>query len=537
MDFKKIFFPIRKWWWLVLASTLVAALLSFLYLYRQPKMYQTQTTLMLGAAITNPNPSYNDFILGQQLADAYADITNRQVIREATMKALNLDFLPPYRANVEPNSQLIEIVVNDTDPGRAQAVANELANQLVILSPTTTHSDELGRQEFINQRLNSLETQMQDTEDEIKQLQDELGTVISAQQINEIRGQITSLQSKLSDMQFNYGTLLSNTSEGAVNSFTIIEQAALPLSPIGPGLGLAVLLAAFAGFSLAVGEAYLLEYLNDTLKSSDDVSKMFSAPVIGHIFEIKNGQPGNHLVNPADMQQPMAEAFRVLRTNIELSNSSQSLKSILITSVDVGDGKTFVAANLAKFIAQRKKKVVLLDADLRRPTLHTYFDLDNEKGLIDVITNNASIREVLNIQEDRKLAVITAGEPSLNPSEFLSSNRMNQLMAKLRGVVDYIIIDSPPFIISDTMILAAKVDGIVMVVRPGHTRQPLAQVAKDQISQVGAHLIGVVLNRIPVRNAVYYAGKGHLYTHYMSDYGKAPKPEPEQDIWEVEKTQ
>lgn len=519
MEFKKYFFPVRKWWWLILASTLVAAVLSYIYVSRQPKMYQTHTTLMIGTTITNPNPNYYDFIMGQQLADAYADITNRQMIREATMKALNLSQLPEYIAKVEPSTQLIEITVNDTDPSRAQAVASELAKQLILLSPTSAQAEEQVRQEFIDERLGVLEDQIADTEDEIKQLQDELGSVISAQQINEARDQIFSLESKLRDLQNNYGTLLANSSQGAINSFTVVEPAAVPTSPIGPMVGLTVLLASLAGFGLAVGEAYLLEYLNNTLKSSDDVAGIFPAPVIGHIFEYKNGKTGSKLVDASDMHQPLSEAFRVLRTNIEISGTNRPLKTILVTSADVGDGKTFVAANLAMFMAQRKKKVVLVDADMRRPTVHEYYDLENNMGLTDFFSNDASIREVLRIGEDRKLAVITAGKPSPNPAEYLSSNKMNQLLTKLKSVVDYVIIDCPPFSISDAMILSAKVDGVLLVVRPGHTRQPLAKVTKEQIGQIGAHLIGVVLNRIPLSNAVYYTGEGYLASHYMSGYG------------------
>src|SRR4030067_3122006 len=378
MEFKRYLFPLRRWWWLILASTLVAAVLSYLYLYQQPKIYQTHTTLMIGAAITNPNPSYNDFVLGQQLADAYANLNNLQLIREATMNALNIDQLPEYKARVEPSTQLVVITVNDTDQNRAQAVANELAAQLILLSPTTEHTEDQVRQEFINERLSVLETQINDTEEEIKQLQEELGSIISAQQIEEVRSQISSLQSKLSDMQNTYATLLSNTNQGAINSFTVVEPAALPVKPIGPWLGLSVLLASLAGCALAVGEAYLLEYLNNTLKSSEDVVRLFSAPVIGHIFEYKDGKTGNHLVDLTDLQQPLSEAFRVLRTNIELSGSDRPLKTILVTSADASDGKTFVAANLAMFMAQRRKKVVLVDADMRRPPIHEYFNLDND---------------------------------------------------------------------------------------------------------------------------------------------------------------
>jgi capsular exopolysaccharide synthesis family protein len=519
MELKKYTFPLRKWWWLVLASTLVAATLSYLYILRQPKTYQTHTTLMIGTTINDPNPTNNEFVLGQQLAAAYANIANRQMVRDATMKALGINQLPPYNAHALPNTQLIEIAVSDTNPNRAQAVANELAAQLVLLSPTSAKPEEQGRQEFISQRLNVLEQQINDTEDEIKKLQEDLGSIISAQQIEETQNQITSLQSKLSTMQDNYGTLLSNTQQGAINTLTLIEPAALPTSPDGPNLGLTALLAAALGLILAVCEAYLLEFLDDTLKSGDDVERLFSTPIIGHIFEQKNGNTDHHLYDVANLSQPIAEAFRVLRTNIEMAEANRPLKTILVTSADIGDGKTSVATNLALFVAQRDKRVVLVDADLRKPRVHKYFNLANDQGLVDLLTRRASISDVLKVREDRKLAVLTAGSTPTDPTELLSSNKMDQLLSKLKETADFVIIDSPPFILADAMILSSKVDGVVLVVRPGHTRQPLAQVAMEQIKLVGARVIGVVLNRIPLYGADYYAGKRYLYTYYMSNNG------------------
>src|SRR3990172_675749 len=303
MELKKYIFPLRKWWWLLLASTLVAVVLSYLYILRQPKIYQTHTTLMIGTTISDPNPSSNEFALGQQLASAYANIANRQMVRNATMNALDMNELPEYTAWALPNTQLIEISVTDIDPKRAQAVANELATQLILMSPSNAQPEEQGRQEFINQRLNILEVQINETEDEIKKLQEDLGNMISAQQIDETQIQISSLQSKLSTMQDNYGTLLSNTQQGAINSLTLIEPAALPSSPIGPKIGLTALLAAALGLMLAVGEAYLLEYLDDTLKTADDVARLFSAPIIGHIFEQKNGKKQHHLYDTADLRR------------------------------------------------------------------------------------------------------------------------------------------------------------------------------------------------------------------------------------------
>ena len=520
MDLSKYFFPLRKWWRLVVASTLIAAIFSSLSVLLQPAVYQARTTLMIGTTINNPNPSGNELFLGQQLAGAYADLANREIVLNATKNALGMNQLPAYIARALPNTQLIEITVNDTVPARAQTVANELAAQLILLSPINAQSEDQERQDFVHQRLNNLEAQIKETETEIEKLQEELANTFSAQQINDKENQIASLQSKLNAMENNYGLLLSNTQQGAINTLTIIESAGLPSNPIGRMKGLSILLAAAVGFVLAACEAYLLEFLDDSLKSADDVERLFSDPIIGRIFEQGDGKKEeNRLYDANDLRHPIAEAFRALRTNIEISNADRPLKTILVTSADIGDGKTSVAANLALSIAQTEKEVVLLDVDLRRPSIHEFFELDNDRGLVDLISGRAALSDVLQLEKDSRVAVLTAGDRPPNPTELLSSKKMNHLMSQLEESADVVIIDGPPFIVADAMVMASKVDGVLLVVRPGHTRRSLALGASEQLKRAGARVVGVVLNRIPLRGADYYAGSSYLYTYYHSDYG------------------
>jgi polysaccharide biosynthesis transport protein len=519
MELNKYIFPLRKWWWLVAASTLIAAIFSSLSVLRQPTFYQARTTLMIGTTISDPNPSTNELFLGQQLAAAYADIANREILLNATKNALGMSRLPQYFARALPNTQFIEITVNDTDPQRAQIVANELATQLVYLNPISGQSGEQGRQEFIHERLNNLETQIRETEAEIDRLQEELANTFSAQQINDKQNQITSLQSKLNAIENNYGLLLSNTQQGAVNTLAIIESAEVPSNPIGPRKGLAILLAAAVGFILAACEAYLLEYLDNTLKSPDDVLSLFPVPIIGRIFEQADGMNENQLYDPETSNHPLSEQFRTLRTAIDFAETDQSLKTILVTSPDIGDGKTSVSVNLALSIAQKGKKVFLLDADLRKPKIHKLFNLANDQGLADQLSTRAAIDWRCGIKEVRNVSVLTSGTTPPDPAQLLSSERMNQILSEVKESADILIIDGPPFFVADAMILASKVDGVLLVVRPGHTRRSFAKASMEQIKLTGARVVGIVLNRIPLRNADYYGGESYHYTYYQSNFG------------------
>lgn len=281
---------------------------------------------------------------------------------------------------------------------------------------------------------------------------------------------------------------------------------------------LTILLAAVAGFVLAASSAYLLEYLDDTLKSPDSVMRLFSAPILGRIFEQADPINEDRLYDADNSHHPLTEPFRALRTELDLAEMGQPLKTILVTSPDSGDGKTSVAVNLAMSIVQRNKRVYLLDADLRKPKIHKLFNLPNDEGLADVVFARAVFDWRSGIKEVGQMAVLTAGNKPSDPAELLSSEKMELFLSELEEIADVVVIDGPPMFVPDAMILASKADGVLMVVRPGHTRISSAKASMEHIKLVGARVVGIVLNRIPLRGADYYAGKSYTYP-YGSNYG------------------
>lgn len=513
MELRRYLYPLRKWWWLLVTATLVAGLSSFLATLRQPPVYQTRTTLMIGRTIEDPNPTNNQFYLSQQLAITYADIANRDLVRNATMEALRLRSLPEYQAAALPNTQLIEIIVTDVNPQRAQAVANELANQLIAQSPSSSMLGDQNRQEFINEQLDTLELQIQDTTTEIARLQEELGNMTSARQITDAQNQITALQAKLTTLQANYANLLANSQSGAINTLTVIEPAAVPIRPVGPAKVVLVLMAAMLGFVISAGAAYLLDYLDDTLKSPEDIARTIQYPVIGYILETPEDEDQVYVTeNP---RSPVTEAFRSLRTNLEFAAVDAPLQSVLITSAEKGAGKTSLAGNLAAVIAQGDRRVILVDADLRKPSIHKLFRISNDFGLSDIFRGRVNPEDVLVKWKDTNLAILPSGPTPPNPTELLASKRMDQILSQLKGLADIVIVDAPPFILADTAVLSAKVDGVLLVVSPGQTREAAARAMMEQIRRAGARVLGVALNRIPERNADMYGG----YLSYGSYYG------------------
>jgi capsular exopolysaccharide synthesis family protein len=515
MDLGAYIKPLQRWWWLLLAAILVAVVSTFLTVRRQPSFYEARTTLMIGRAIDDPNPTQGEFSLAGQLAISYADVAKREPVREATKAALGLDRLPPYVARAAPGSQLIEIVVTDANPLRAQVVANELANQLILRSPTSEGSQDQIRRDFIFGQLDDLQTQILDAQDEIVELQEQLGVINSASELQDTRNQITALQQKLTTLQATYGTLLSNTQQGATNTLTIVESAGLPTRPIGSNKTIIIALAAGIGFSLAAGAAYLLDYMDNTFKTPEEVTELLGLPVIGFIGETnipegdKNGLYVSHYP-----RSPVAEAYRTLRSNLKFMSVDKPLRSILITSDSVGAGKTSVAANLSSVIAQGDKKVFLIDVDLRRPSVHELFNVQNEYGLANMFQDGLNVYEAVTVIEGEKFGVITSGQSPPNPAELLTSERMDQILARLEDLVDVVILDSAPSIFADTFEIASKVDGVLLVVQPGHTRKKAALAMIEQLKVSDARILGVVFNRVPQKELANY---GYYYSPYYSN--------------------
>ncbi|NUM47266.1 MAG: polysaccharide biosynthesis tyrosine autokinase, partial [Anaerolineales bacterium] len=491
----------------LILSTVAAAGASYLATRGEPIVYQARTTLMIGGTINDPNPSTSEFALGEQLAAAYADIASRELVRQATMAKLGVTRLPDYIARALPKTQIMEIIVSDRDPSRAQQVANELAAQLIQLSPTNLDPEEESRLEFVNQQLDVIESRLDETESQIEALKIQLGELDSVQEITNAQNQISALQTVLNTLHNTYANLLASTNQEAINSLTVIEPAALPSRPIGTNQTITILISAAVGFALAISAAYLLEYILDTsLKFPDEVERAFNSEIIGHFFTpswLTRKKPPVLLTD--DAPHPSAEAYRSLKTNLLLMDKNAGLKTILVASPEKQKGKTQLAINLALSLASGDRKVVLVDADLRLPSVHTVLALPNEKGLGDILTDQATLESVIHSLKDGKLSVITAGMTPHDLVERLDTPKMDEILYQLREMADIIILDAPPFYVADTSILASKVDGLVAVIRPGFSKKAAAINMAEQINRSHAKLLGITLNNIPSWGGAYYA--------------------------------
>jgi len=224
------------------------------------------------------------------------------------------------------------------------------------------------------------------------------------------------------------------------------------------------------------------------------------------------------LIVHEEAKSPIAEAYRTLRTNLQFSKSEGKLKTIMFTSAGPGEGKSTTVANTAVALAQSGKKVILMDCDLRKPVQHKIFGKKN-RGLTNVLVEEVKIEDFLQKTEIENLRILTGGPIPPNPSELLGSNKMQEVLDYLKSQADYLIIDVPPVVaVTDACVLAAKVDGITLVVNFGTIRPEMAQKAKNLLLKANGHVLGVIINRVEIEEEDSY-----YYYYYGSDNQKMAK--------------
>jgi capsular exopolysaccharide synthesis family protein len=522
MELKQYVSTLWKWSWLIVLSTLVAAAASFWATSRMPRIYRTATTLMVGQFTQAANPDSQDFYISQQLARSYIQMVARQPILQGAIEALGLDMgwqalAGQVKADQVPGTQLIQIDVQDTDPQRAKALADEIARQLILQSPTPVEEQEQAQhRKFVNQRLGILQTQIEEAEKEIEELEGRLVLENSARGIQDIRTQIEGLQQKVALWQDNYAKLLDfYKGYNRTNYLSVVEPASVPTTPVSPNVKYYILLAAATGFALAAGAAFLLEYLDDTIKTKEDVDHVLKLPTLGNITRIPRvREPTDHLVTLQLVHSPANEAYRVLRTNIQFSTLNiPSPQLLLVTSSGPGEGKTTTACNLAITMAYAGKKVILVDADLRRPSVHRFLGMYNQVGLTSLLLDDTLPIEAALLETPvADLKMMPSGPLPPNPADLLSSERMQQRVEQIKELADVIIFDSPPVLaMADASILATLCSGVILVVDAGRTRSQVVRRAKETLSQLNLNVLGAVLNKLTARHTHNY-----YYSYYYS---------------------
>ncbi len=336
-----------------------------------------------------------------------------------------------------------------------------------------------------------------------------------------------------------YRGLLQRMKEAGVSAgimasnIQVVDRAERPIKPFRPNKGLNLLLAVVVGLFLGVGLAFFIEYLDNTVKTPEDVEQLIRLPSFGMVPEVsqhrrKRLEQGKaypiELITHRHPKSMFSEAYRNIRTSILFSLSERPPRRIAITSPNPAEGKTTTAINTAIALSQTGTRVILIDAHFRKPRLHKVFTEDNELGLSNFLSENIGLEAIIKKTDIPNLYYIPSGPIPPNPSELIGSNLFKQMVQILEGQFDHIVFDSPPVLgFADSVILSTVVDGMVLVAVGGKTPRETLQRAKEMLHQVNAKILGVIINRVNIERSEY----GYYYYRYHYYYGKEGKRKKE----------
>ncbi|MFC1823329.1 GumC family protein [Thermodesulfobacteriota bacterium] len=315
----------------------------------------------------------------------------------------------------------------------------------------------------------------------------------------------------------------SITEDMKTGNIRIIDRAEVPRQPVKPRKRLNILLAVILGLVAGTGLAFFFEYLDNTIKIPDDIKRHLNIPYLGPVPAIamdgaglQDNHLGPELVAVNAPKSTASEAYRGIRTSILFSSVETEPRVILVSSAGPQEGKSITSTNLAITMAQSGSKTIVIDADLRRPKIHKIFRVPRDKGLTNLLVGNEDLKGVRFKTQVDNLDVIPSGPLPPNPSEILGSPRMEKLIELLKQHYKRIIIDSPPITaVTDAVILARSVDGVVLVVRANDTARQIVRNGLEQLQSVGAHVFGAILNGVDMSRDSYY-----YYQYYYYYYGE-----------------
>ncbi|MCD6339066.1 MAG: polysaccharide biosynthesis tyrosine autokinase [Verrucomicrobia bacterium] len=349
---------------------------------------------------------------------------------------------------------------------------------------------------------------------------------------NKAKAQYDVLHRQAETSQQLYTIVLSKLKEvdlmtrNKANNILVIDPATPPPTYVKPNLAITLSAGTFGGLVLALGLALFVSYLDDSIKTQDDVELHLKLPFLGYVPDIKGiKEDDRRLIAHTQPRHSASEAFRSIRAGIVLGGRGERIRVLTVTSTIPGEGKSLVAANLAIAIAQTGQKTLLVDGDLRQPSLHRTFKFHGKAGLASYLSGESeSLEEIVHHSEVPNLDIIFCGSPPAQPSELLGSRRMMEFMQEVSSRYDRVIIDSPPVsAVSDPLLIAAMADGVVYVIKFNRVRRDHAGKCIRKLQETGAYICGAILNDIDFegRDAYYYHGYYYYYRNrYYGSYGR-----------------
>ena len=492
---------LRRWWWLAIL-TVLGALAGYLFSRQQTPVYQATTTILVGDSIRSTNVDRVDIQVSEALVQTYVEVAQRQPVLQGVVTALNLNGTwqalgRQIQVTLIESTQLIQIVVEASSPEMARRIADEIVNQLILLSPTNSEGSD---NEFNREQLTSLQERIVTGQNRLLEIEDAMSKSISEIELADLQREKSTLNGLLVEWERNYTDMLLVTEpKRNPTQLSVIESAHSNNNPIRPRVQLNTLLGGVLGVIIGLGLIFLLDFLDDTYKSLNDFSQSEEVNILGSIRKIKGRKLSDKLVALKHPHSPVTESYRIIRSRIRFKPTDKLTRSIMVTSSMPEEGKSVTAANLAVVFAQANYKTVIVDADLRHPALHELFEVNNEAGLGDLLSStDLKIEDCVQDTSLKNLKILTSGMPLPDPSERLGSERMKEILDELKSVASIIIVDSAPVLVyADAIVLSGRLDGVIMVIQAGKSTRGAVTQALFDLQNANANLLGSVFNQSP----------------------------------------
>lgn len=403
------------------------------------------------------------------------------------------------------DTQIVEIRVQHERPDEARDWANSIADAYITFRRERALETSLLASEAISRDIETVKARI--TEIDAQSEHPAKAISLKAERERAV-AQLNALEAQLQ--------VLPDADAVRRGGGTIISAAETPTVPVHPRKALNLAVAAVLGAILGLALAFLAENLDDRMKSPEEVEERVGAPVLGYIPLVKEWADTHQstVASESHTTSGAAEAYRTLRTNLRFVSLERPLRTVLVTGAVAEAGKSTCAANLAAALARGGDKVVLVSADLRRPSIHRFFGLTNSRGLLDALSPEFPLEQALQENEIPNLRVLAAGGLPPNPTEILESTRFGQILSQLKSLADFVVIDAPPVLgLGDSSALASTVDGVLFVVRTGRVTKKEVSHAADQLRKAGGQIIGCLLNAVEAEE-----GYGYYYHYYYPRY-------------------
>jgi non-specific protein-tyrosine kinase len=503
---------------IILATFLIFAVAAFGYSASKTKMYHGTASVLLNKAEVTAGVFASQSQLVSPEQQDRDNETQIQVLQSRTVYARVLAKIPnaPRVKGIKSGStNVLRVQVASPNPKLSKRAADAYAIAYIDLRREQSVQDLLAASSAVKAQVDDLQGQLNVLDKQITATPtNDPGLPVLKTNYQGLLNQLTVFQQRLDSL--NADALVKNG--GAV----LIDSSVIPQLPFAPTPKKDAALAGLFGLLLGLGLAYLLDYLDDRVKTLDDVEAASGGVnVLGVVPKAPVAKGARLLISDLPATSSVAEAYHSLRTTIQFLDIEHPLRRILVTSASQGEGKTTTVTNLAIALARAEKRVVLVDCDLRRPNLHNVFGIDDTVGLTAVLTRTATLQEAIEtVPGEPNLRILPAGVVPANPSELLSGERMRRLIEAISAECDILLLDTPPVLpVTDAVALSQRVDGCIVLAGSTATKRHLARMFR-MLRQVNAPITGVVLNNAESEGFGY--GYGYSYGYgYRADEAQA----------------